>query len=158
MTKISMLKAGILRMHLAFKELSVLAIDSITKDLQGWYDQLPASMHLGNLQREDLPVGARRSIYHAHLLYLGAMMLLHRRIASQLIRSYGGGPDRSLLWQPHEKSLISNTNEGVLAAKNSARTLGLLLDENGIFKRCWLVMFVHRPPSFGRRRLLTIEA
>ena len=142
MTKISVLKAGILRMHLAFKELSVLTIESIMKDLQAWYDQLPPSMNLVNFQREDFPVEARRSIYHAHLLHLGAIILLHRRIASQLIRSYGLEPERSILWLPQRKALISNTAQGVLAAKNSARTMGLLLEENGIFKRCWLIMLV----------------
>jgi len=145
MTKISVLKAGILRIYLASHDLSVLAIEPIMRDLQRWYDQLPTAMHLGSLQREDLPVESRLSIYHAHLLYLGAIMLLHRRVASQLIRSFGFGPNRSLPRQLHEKSLISNTGQGVLAAKNSARTLGLLLDENGIFKRCWLVMSASRP-------------
>ena len=140
MTKISMLKASILRVHLAFKELTVPTIESIMKDLQHWYDRLPPSMNLGTLQREDIPVEARRSIYHAHLLYLGAILLLHRRIAAQVIRSSGFDSDRILLWQPLEKALVNNTDQGVLAAKNSARTLGLLLDENGIFKRCWLVM------------------
>jgi len=139
-----MLKASILRMHLSFKELSVLAIDTILKDLQTWYDQLPPAMHLSNLQHEDIPVEARRSIYHAHLLHLGAVMLLHRRAATQLIRSYGLNPDRSVLWQPLEKTLIHSTEEGLLAAKNSARTLGLLLDEDGIFRRCWLIMCVGR--------------
>ncbi|KAK3941039.1 hypothetical protein QBC46DRAFT_111363 [Diplogelasinospora grovesii] len=141
MTKISLLKSEILRMHLAFKELTTLAMDSIMKDLQDWYGKLPAQMHLANLGRQDLPDQVRRSIFHVHLLYLGAIMLLYRRIASQFVKQYQADEQRDLLNKPREKMLLNHAQQGVIAAKHSARILGLLLAERGIFKRCWLVIF-----------------
>lgn len=152
MTKICLLKADILRMHLALKDLTIMAIESIMKDLQEWYGRLPSEMHIANLGRGDLATDVRRSIYHVHLLYLGAIILLYRRVASQFVRSYATDKERDDLWKPLERLLISNTEEGILAAKHSARILGMLLAEDGVFKRCWLVMYVHifSPPWLHR--------
>ncbi|KAF5697083.1 nitrate assimilation regulatory nirA [Fusarium mundagurra] len=141
MTKISLLNADILRMHLSFQELPSQAIDSISKDLQDWHNQLPKQIHLSNLSREDLPVEVRRTILATHLLYLGATMLLYRRIASQFVRRSGIHHGHGILWQPIENAFLNHVDQGVTAARHSARMLGLLRAEAGIFKRCWLVIF-----------------
>ncbi|KAI1758787.1 hypothetical protein GGR53DRAFT_471995 [Hypoxylon sp. FL1150] len=143
MTKISMLKAHILQMHLAFKRLTPLSIKSIMKDLQNWYDKMPDAMHLDRLGREGLPVEAKRSICHTHLLYLGAHMLLFRRIACELVRASAARNDQNrnplgLL----SESLLAEQGEGaLLAAKSSSTIIKLLYEENSVFKRCWLVIF-----------------
>ncbi|KAH7187606.1 hypothetical protein DER44DRAFT_845053 [Fusarium oxysporum] len=141
MTKISLLNADILRMHLSFKELPSQAMDSINKDLQDWHNQLPRQMHLPNLCREDLPVEVRRTILATHLLYLGATMLLYRRIASQFVRRSGIDHGHGILWKSIENTFLNHVDQGVTAARHSARILGLLRAEGGIFKRCWLVIF-----------------
>ncbi|KAI3579731.1 hypothetical protein IWW34DRAFT_908952 [Fusarium oxysporum f. sp. albedinis] len=141
MTKISLLNADILRMHLSFKELPSQAMDSINKDLQDWHNQLPRQMHLPNLCREDLPVEVRRTILATHLLYLGATMLLYRRIASQFVRRSGVDHGHGILWKSIENTFLNHVDQGVTAARHSARILGLLRAEGGIFKRCWLVIF-----------------
>jgi hypothetical protein len=41
LTKIAKLKANILQMHLAFKELTILAMESILDDLKGWQQPTP---------------------------------------------------------------------------------------------------------------------
>ena len=41
MTKISLLKADILRTHLVFKDLSVLMIESRLQNLDSWHERLP---------------------------------------------------------------------------------------------------------------------
>ncbi|QKD57570.2 uncharacterized protein FOBCDRAFT_140392 [Fusarium oxysporum Fo47] len=141
MTKISLLNADILRMHLSFKELPSQAIASINKDLQDWHNQLPRQMHLPNLYREDLSVEVRRSILATHLLFLGATMLLYRRIASQFVQHSGIGHGYSILWKPIENTFLNHVDQGVTAATHSSRILSLLRAEAGIFKRCWLVIF-----------------
>ncbi len=140
MTKICILKVDILQISFTSDELAALTIESLMKDLQGWYDQLPAQMHLANLRRVDLSAGVRRSIYHVHLLYLGAVMLLHRRMASYFIRSKGLEKSRDFSWEPFEKMLFKPVEEGILAARHTSRILGLLLEEKAILKQCWLVM------------------
>ncbi|KAJ9134028.1 Nitrogen assimilation transcription factor nit-4 [Pleurostoma richardsiae] len=140
MVKISLLKATILRMNLAFKDLSVLTMDSIVEDLRDWRRRLPTSLHLENLVISDIPENSRTSVYHLHLLYLGAFMLLYRRLSSQFLRSHGRQENRDLLWPPSEH-VARHAEEGVLAAKDTARLLRLLLTQNMIFKRCWLVIF-----------------
>jgi hypothetical protein len=81
MTKVSLLKANILRMHLSSPELSVQAIGGAEQELHDWYRQLPAEMQLIDLMEgQRLPDMARWSIFHIHLLHLGAIMLLFRRV------------------------------------------------------------------------------
>lgn len=82
MTKICLIKADILRMNLGFKEISVGAIGSVTHDLQQWYKELPSLVRLEAAGQDDVPVETQRSIMQVHLLYLGAIMLLYRRVAS----------------------------------------------------------------------------
>ncbi|EEU37356.1 uncharacterized protein NECHADRAFT_72643 [Fusarium vanettenii 77-13-4] len=140
MTKISLLNAEILRMHLSSEEMTCQAMDSINKDLQDWHDLLPSEMHLPNLCRQDLPVEARRSILATHLLYLGTRMLLYRRIASQFVWP---SPTResNAARESYEDNLLSHADQAITAAKQSSRILGLLQAEKGIFKKCWLIIF-----------------
>ncbi|KAH6971648.1 hypothetical protein BKA56DRAFT_495126 [Ilyonectria sp. MPI-CAGE-AT-0026] len=141
MTKISLLNADILRMHLSSKEMTSQAMDSIDKDLQDWHNQLPSQMHLANLCRQDVPVEARRSILATHLLYLGCTMLLYRRIASQFARSSRIDDGHDIPWKPLEDSFLNHADQAMTAARHSARILGLLRAEKGIFKKCWLIIF-----------------
>ncbi|KAL6405769.1 hypothetical protein AUP68_10907 [Ilyonectria robusta] len=141
MTKISLLNADILRMHLSSKELTSQAMDSINKEIQDWHNQLPSQMHLANICRVDLPVEARRSILATHLLYLGTTMLLYRRITSQFVRSSRIDRGDDILSKPLEDTFLNHADQAVTAARHSARILGLLHTEKGIFKRCWLIIF-----------------
>lgn len=141
MTKISLLNADILRMHLSSKEMTCQAMDSIDKDLQDWHNLLPSEMHLPNLCRQDLPVEARRSILATHLLYLGTRMLLYRRLASQFVWS-SPTHESNAARESYEDNLLSHADHAITAAKQSSRILGLLQAEKGIFKKCWLVMYV----------------
>ncbi|KAK4187014.1 hypothetical protein QBC35DRAFT_385935 [Podospora australis] len=138
MTKISLLKAGILRTRLV-KELTSSGIDGIVKELREWHGRLPPEMQLATLGDFDIPAGVRWSIYHVHLLYLGAIMLVYRRVAAQCARAYSVG-DRLLL-DDNNSALSSLVELGANAARDSARILGLLYADKGIFKRCWLVIF-----------------
>ncbi|KAI8712194.1 Zn(2)-C6 fungal-type domain-containing protein [Fusarium sp. LHS14.1] len=140
MTKISLLNADILRMHLSSEEMALQAIDAIDKDLQDWHDLLPSEMHLPNLCRQDLPVEARRSILATHLLYLGTRMLLYRRIASQFVWS-PPTREKNAARESYEATLLSHADQAITAAKQSSRILGLLQAEKGIFKKCWLIIF-----------------
>jgi hypothetical protein len=140
MTKIAMLNADTLRMHLAFKDLTELAIESIMADLQDWYHKLPPAMSLATLGQSEIPDSVRRSIYYVHLLYLGAIMLLYRRVASQFTRTIGVDHQGKSRSKPFEQTMLNHAEQGVLAAKTSSRILGLLLGQTGCFKRCWVVM------------------
>lgn len=142
MTSISLLKAQILRTHLSQSELTVAALHSALKKLQDWHQNLAPQMRLSNLASLDMPDIVRRSLFHAHLLYLGAHILIYRRIASQLVptSAFEGALDSEPNWDQRQNALLEHAEKGITAAKHSARILGLLLAENGIFKRCWLVM------------------
>lgn len=140
MARICLLKAEILRMHLVFKSLTEPAMQAIRRDLQDWYEELPESMRIGVTTHESLPVGTRRAIMYLHLLYLGAIMLLYRRVATQFLESFAiGVPSSSLHMQPSE-AFVHHSADAVQAASTSARIVKRLLEDDGIFKHCWLVM------------------
>ncbi|KAK5995253.1 hypothetical protein PT974_03652 [Cladobotryum mycophilum] len=136
--KICLLKANILRLHLAVNEITAPALQSVIQDLQTWYAELPEQMRLEGTGRDDLTVETKRSIHHVHLHYLGAMMLLYSRIASQYMQP---GKDWSLMPTLLRALLEQLAGEAVIAASTSSRILQLLYDEDSIFKRCWLVIF-----------------
>ncbi|KAK5627723.1 hypothetical protein RRF57_003438 [Xylaria bambusicola] len=134
MTKIAVLKARILHMHLAFKYLTPESLNSMIRDLQ---DCCPNELQLQNLSGQDLSYEVRRSIYHVHLLYLGAHMLLFRRLVAENTQSLGRNPGRNpKLWHPSNELLSRQCPSALIAASMSARIFKLLLDENGIFQRC----------------------
>jgi len=142
MTKISLLKSKILRTHLASERFTVNSLESTLNVLQEWHENLPPEMYLSNLARQDLPDQDRRAIFYAHLLYLGAMILIYRRIASQIYQTarLGTAGSRKVADEKQEKALLAHAEKAILAAKYSARILGLLLAERAIMKRCWLIM------------------
>jgi len=140
MAKITLLKSQILRMHLAFKEVAAPTVQSIMLELQNWYDQLPDAMRLHSASEADLPVEVARSIFYVHLLYLGAIMLVYRRVVTQYIRSLADRGDHDILPNPLDAIVSAVSNDGVTAAATSARILRYLLESSGIFKRCWLIM------------------
>ncbi|TGJ83859.1 hypothetical protein E0Z10_g4901 [Xylaria hypoxylon] len=120
------------------------AIDAMVRDLEEWYEGLPRAMHLQGVVTQALPLEVGRSIYLVHLLYLGANMLLFRRIAFQTLRS---PKSHGLLpgpWQLSQDQYSQNADRALLAATSSAKIIKIIMDENGVFKRCWIIMLVDR--------------
>ncbi|GAO20109.1 hypothetical protein UVI_02008780 [Ustilaginoidea virens] len=140
MARICILKADILRMHLVFQELSMKSIETIMQDLQRWYEELPDCVRLESSGRDGLQTETKRSIMHLHLLYLGAMMLLYRRVVTQFLQSYLIGSSPGVLQMSCNDVIVQQANETVLAASTSARIVKLLMDDQAVFKHCWLVI------------------
>lgn len=130
----------ILTIHISFKDITLLRTHSVVQDLQKWYDHLPEELHIERMGDVDLPLESRRSLYHVHLLYLGAIMLLYRRIAAQHLHAQETETCRTILPNLNIGNVAEHGERGLLAAISSARILKLALDEGGVFKRCWLVM------------------
>ena len=59
---------------------------------------------------------------------------------SQFLRSSNTDKERDILVVPPEK-FYDFAERGVVAVENSARFLSLLSSEDGVFKRCWVVIF-----------------
>ena len=147
MTKISLLKARVLRSHLALKVFSPDALDSALQALQAWHETLPPQLLLVNIARMDFCEQDRRTIFYVHLLYLGAIILVYRRAISQVVQDSRLGGDTypsptttDLSRRPLIRTLLSQADKGMFAAKYTSRILGLLLANRGIVQRCWLVM------------------
>jgi hypothetical protein len=136
LTKVALLKFRILESDLSSKDLAHTAVEPILHDLQEWYEKLPIDMHVGNLAREDISNSVKGSICHVHVLYLDAIISLHRLIAFQFFNVYNQNFEVS---NPLRKLLV-HADKGVLAAKHCARILSLLQSEGMMYKKCWLVL------------------
>jgi hypothetical protein len=147
MAKICSLKANIVYMDTIFEEgVYPQATQSAIEDIQEWHSQLPAAVRLSSLDRHH---GAysnelRRAVYHVHLLYLGAVNLLHRRIVSQYCRSGGGNMRANVIPQLQFAAAYRHSQNGIFAARQSATILKLLRSENSIPETSWLVMYVSK--------------
>ncbi|KAK0619661.1 hypothetical protein B0T14DRAFT_566490 [Immersiella caudata] len=148
MTKISLLKAGVLRSHLALKVFSSDALDSAFQALQTWHETLPPQLLLANLARTDMSEQDRRTLFYVHLLYLGAIILVYRRAISQVVQDSRVGGDTYLSPTTTDisqkslvRTLLSQADKGMFAARYTARILGLLLANRSIVQRCWLIIF-----------------
>lgn len=138
-TKIVILQVNMLRDNFALKDLSSRTIERMLHDLEDWYGKLPKEMHIAVLSQDNLEQNTRRSIYYVHLLYLGTINLLYRRIASHFLKLQLQKIEPEL-WG-HASSIVRRPlTEGYVAAKQAARILGLLLNEKSILSRCWIVM------------------
>ena len=152
--KISLLKAKILRIELAFPTVASRTVQEISRDLETWLGDLPGPMRLEALRNgTEMSDDHRRSVYYVHLLYQGARMLLYRRITSQHIQ-------QELATRPYEEpvfnspTMLQALEDGRRVADMTSHTLRILQDENGIFKRCWLVIF----QTFTSCTLILFEA
>ncbi|KAI1875106.1 uncharacterized protein JN550_002535 [Neoarthrinium moseri] len=114
---------------------------TIIQDLRRWYSRMPKEIRLDYEGRDSLPPGIKWSIYHVHLLYLGANILLYRRMVSQLLQTKSVDHGQGMLSRPFREVFDEHGEQALLAAKDSARILNLMLQEEGIFQRCWLVIF-----------------
>jgi len=142
MTKIALMIADILRMDFTLKQFTPLSVHAIIRDHEEWYRKLPDQISVANICVEELGVSLRRTICHVHLLYLGSVMLLYRRVVSHMVSSCGW---EQRLWElvslGSQVDTISGIFEnGTQSAKLSARILALLLADDGVFRRCWLVI------------------
>lgn len=98
-------------------------------------------MHLGNLLVMDssgFTTQVRRVTYFVHLLALGAWILLYRCLIAQISVAPESVP---------QDRIVEHADEATLAAEQSARILGLLQCEIGIYKRCWISMQVNCIPK-----------
>ncbi|KAK7975388.1 hypothetical protein PG989_013851 [Apiospora arundinis] len=139
LVKISLLKLRIIRMQEAFGEHSVLSVASTRSDLKSWYNNLPPAVSIASISQNGLSMHAKKMIYNLHILYLGAMMLLYRRVASHIVRLSRSTQSSSL--QQQQEELLRYIIEGRDAARHSATVLSMFYAERAFCKRCWLVIF-----------------
>jgi hypothetical protein len=88
----------------------------------------------------DTPVLVKMSIYQIHLLYMGALMLVYRRISSQFARRLEPVEVPNQVWIDLDSTVLQCASQGLLAARHCSRITVLMKGEDGVFQRCWLVM------------------
>ncbi|KAF5248239.1 hypothetical protein FANTH_6032 [Fusarium anthophilum] len=132
MAQITVLKANIVRTVASFRVLSSTILRQMHDDLDQWRSSLPAYMHLETLiHTPAISPDQRRVTFYMHLFYMSALILKIRAVlATQKDIA-------ACTWGLEAKAAIL---QGIQAARNSARLLGLILEEKAVVKKCWLTM------------------
>ena len=135
MAKITVLKANVLRTIACFRTLSPAILQQMCDDLERWRLQLPGYMELGKLvSSPTISQDQRRVTFYMYLFYMSAIMLKARAV---LARETSLTINRATPATAEERRAIL---DGISASRNSARLLGLIYDEGGVVKNCWLTM------------------
>lgn len=138
-TRISFIAARALRILAACSSPDTLlpAVRGLFGEIGDWYDSLPpvtGATELSQTPWSDDKV----SLAHVHLSHLGAITLIFRRTLSVYKHK---PPGQKHLLQPAERSQLATIfNDGIIAAKQSARILYLFLGEQAGVRHCWAVM------------------
>lgn len=114
-------------------------IDKHMSRLEGWYSHLPREMHLISLLSDEespFPVSLHRGLLFVHVFFLGAFILLHRKLLPSMAAMQLGSltPDSSL------DTLLAYSERPITAARQIARIFCLVDYEKNVFRRCWLCM------------------
>ena len=150
-TRISFIAARALRILAACTTPDTLlpAVRGLFGEIGDWYDSLPAVA--GATELSQTPWNDDKvSLAHVHLSHLGAITLIFRRTLSVYKHK---PPGQKHLLQPAERSQLATIfNDGIIAAKQSARILYLFLGEQAGVRHCLAVMYVlpstlHSRPS-----------
>lgn len=135
MAKITVMKANILRAVSCFRNLSPAILQQMSDDLERWRSHLPDYIQLENLvSSPTISQDQRRVTFYMYLFYMSAIMLKARAV---LAREANVAANLTTPASVEERRAIS---DGISAARNSRRLLGLIYDEGGVIKNCWLTM------------------
>jgi hypothetical protein len=140
--KIGFIATDIVRNVYAAEKVSIKLIDENMAKLEKWHRELPQYMRFGTVLDENTDQGSRRSIMLIHLTFLGATMLLTRRILTVLVLKPKGEVWDEKAHGGTKQEAIHYMGVCIQAAENVARIVGCLYDEQGLFKRCWMIMYV----------------
>ncbi|KAI4790297.1 hypothetical protein E4T44_13130, partial [Aureobasidium sp. EXF-8845] len=135
MIKIAVIRYNMLRLSLSFKGLSALTVETITKELQSWYHNLPHEIRLAEPENNpEISFELRRTICYVNFLYFGSRIMLLRRVLHSM-------DEQSNLFA-EDGNLINNLMaQANSAARESAKLFRQLYVVGGNSQRCWVYIF-----------------
>ncbi|CAD0096544.1 unnamed protein product [Aureobasidium mustum] len=132
MIRITIIKFDMLRLSLSFQGLSALMVQTITKELHHWYQNLPRDMRLTELAKNpEISFELRRTIYYVNFLYFGAQIMLLRRVLQSM-------HENNSLLAGDEAAVNDLIMQAKHAARESAKLFERLYIEGGIVQKCWV--------------------
>jgi hypothetical protein len=152
MTSISLILVGVYKDVFLPKVLSIERTQQYRQKATQWLDNLPPIMRLSSLLRnEGLTRLQRRSIFLVHLQYLGVLLLLCRRHLFHLATIH---QETSWELDGDVEDAMNFAGEAIEAAVETTRLMEILLSEQAIYKRCWMIIY----QSFSACAILLFHA
>ncbi|KAI1033936.1 hypothetical protein LB503_010960 [Fusarium chuoi] len=133
MAQITILKANVLRTVACFRVLSPAILRQMHQDLDIWRSSLPPYLRLETLMHTpQISPDQRRVTFYMHLFYMSAFILKARALLAT---------QKDIAACTWDAEATAAVFEGVHAARNSARLLGLIHEEKAVVKNCWLTIY-----------------
>jgi len=135
---IAILKAEVMRTLRVCPDVAglLISIQGLQGQLQEWYGRLPREARLVQLG-SDAHSPLKTSVYKLHLLHLGAVMLIFRHCLAGL-KPPG---DREALSLQQEGLMNGALSDGLLAAQQSARMVGIVGQASDSPPHCWITIY-----------------
>ena len=134
-----MILTGILQDTPRRGELHLQTIHAHAEATDAWVSGLPDFMQLTSLLEENATSTnvQRRTTLLVHILFQGTRMQLHRPTMLYLAEIHVDSPWTLDGTQEHA---ARSADTCVRAALQTAQLVNILMSENAVFKRCWIVM------------------
>lgn len=140
----AILGAQVLRMLCSFRYNSFSVVDSMIRDLERWYAELPESIKLplpdpdSNKNHDDpseqFDLDTRATINFLHLIYRGNIILLCRRFLTH-------EPSAGSAYSEQFRELRRRySKQAISAALEASRIMKDIRKQEGIYDRCWLIL------------------
>ncbi|KAK0625039.1 hypothetical protein B0T17DRAFT_259156 [Bombardia bombarda] len=132
MAKIAILKQNMVQI-LSQEDASLSSFSSLRRSLDAWYGALPPDAQISGIANSPILSPTRFKLYYIHLMHLGALLLLFRRLVLRC------GDTENHGYIPND--LASCLYDGLQAARHSARICLLLEMEGGSVRHYWILIF-----------------
>ncbi|KAF2475563.1 uncharacterized protein BDR25DRAFT_213998 [Lindgomyces ingoldianus] len=118
-------------------------IDMLNRKLEVWRMEVPTMLQISVMTSDNPPeltLYQRRAILMVHIMYLGAVLLLHRQL---LIAAAQTQLTDGALWNfdLSVDEVARYRNECAMAAQQMARILSLISFDGTFTRRCWLIIY-----------------
>lgn len=143
LAKVGFLMGEIVKNVYAAGVCSIRSIETYVEKLEEWHKDLPQYMRLETLLGEESEPVTKRAVLLVHLVYLGSIILVTRKMITELVRRPAGSPWK---FDGTKEEAVHYMELCIASAKSIAMIVGILYDDNVISKRCWMILYC--PPYY----------
>ncbi|KAG0641632.1 hypothetical protein HOY80DRAFT_720304 [Tuber brumale] len=137
LANIGVLMGNILKDVYAPPAMNLDIVRTYNRKCLNWFDALPDFMHLSSLLKQEVPPTERSSLYLIHLMYLGTIILLNRKVLIEVAKG-GSRPE----WKTEGD--LETADGFAKDCISAARTISSILEINyqdGLFRKCWIAIY-----------------
>ncbi|OJJ46568.1 hypothetical protein ASPZODRAFT_1973151 [Penicilliopsis zonata CBS 506.65] len=142
MSRIALLCAQIYSEICHMKEPAWETVNERLRQADRWSQELPAALQLQTLLQvgdDGLSAPRRRALFLVHMIHIGSHVLLYQHVLGTTWRTVTAGDPFSVMGFLQSSACIHSAYTAV--TRQQSQMCFMLYRQNGVFQRCWLVMW-----------------